>query len=281
MAVNKATTRRDLMQIKSAGANVVRLCHYPHDPSELSMRDEIGLLVFAEIPLYFWNDSADGRRNQKIRIRNAKRQIAQMIERDINHASVIFWSVSNETPEQIETVAADNASLVQYARELDPSRLCVHVSNHWRDHPSFDADDVVCVNGYPSMVWGDGKGEPAPDPKNSGETWRNRLAKLHKRYSDRPVLITEFGYCSFPGTFGHRFGEDSHALVIESEFSGLDSPFICGAIIWCWADHPWPAGRFLGGLAISPFGVLSRDRRPLLPFHAAAKVFRKRQGLEA
>ena len=81
----------------------------------------------------------------------ATRQIGRMIERDYNHPSVIIWSVSNETPEQHEDVARSNRQLLEYARVLDPSRLCVHVSNHWIDHPNFAQDDLVCVNHYPSM----------------------------------------------------------------------------------------------------------------------------------
>ena len=279
MAVDTATTRRDLVEMKEAGANTVRLCHYPHDPSELSMCDELGLLVFAEIPLYFWNDERDGLENREARCSSAARQLERMIVRDRNHPSIIFWSVSNETSEQIPEIAADNRELIRKARALDPTRLCVHVSNHWKDHPEFEEDDVVCVNGYPSMAWDNGPRARWPDPDRSGAAWREDLSRLHERYPGKPILVTEFGYCSFPGTYGHRFGEDTHALVLEEEYRGFDAPYVTGALAWCWADHPWPAGRFLGGLAMSPFGVVSRERTHLLPFHAVRALFRRRLGL--
>ena len=60
---------------------------------------------------------------------------------------------------------------------------------------------------------------------------------------------------------------------------GMDLPYMCGVTVWCWADHLWPRGEFLGGVAISPFGVVSRDRRPLAPYRTISRLFRARQGL--
>ena len=156
----------------------------------------------------------------------------------------------------------------------------MHVSNHWVDAPNFEEDDVVCVNGYPSIDWARRGHTPGRDLGPAAEWWRSHLAALHDQYPSRPILVTEFGYCSFASTYKQSFGEDEHARVIEAEFAGLQAPYVCGATIWCWADHPWPAGRFLGGLSISPFGVVSRNRRKLEPYWAARRVFRARQGME-
>ena len=279
MATDLETTRRDLEEMKDAGANFVRLCHYPHHPAELDLCDELGLLVMAEIPLYFWNDIQDGHRNNAVRTATAARQLQRLIQRDANHPSIIFWSVSNETHEEHTDVAESNRDLVRRARELDPTRLCVHVSNRWANHPNFDEDDVICVNDYPSIDWASRGHTPGIDLTVFAESWRTRLATLHRLYPSKPILVTEFGYCSFTGTSGNSFGEDEHARVLEAEFAAFTAPHVCGAVIWCWADHPWPAGLFLGGLALSPFGVVSRDRRKLKPFWTARALFRAKQGL--
>lgn len=280
MASDSATVRRDLERMKDAGANFVRLCHYPHDPAELDLCDELGMLAFCEIPLYFWNDVEEGRRTNSARVESARRQLECMIARDANHPAIIFWSVSNETHEDEPAVAEANSALIRKARALDPTRLCVHVSNHWTSHPHFDDDDVICVNGYPSIDW-PGHGMSADGAQGrAADFWRTNLAALRSKYPSKPVLVTEFGYCSFAGTHGHAFGEDMHAQVIEAEFAGMDAPYVCGAAIWCWADHPWPAGRFLGGLSISPFGVVSRERHALKPLDTARRMFRARQALD-
>ena len=204
-----------------------------------------------------------------------------MIERDYNHPSIIFWSVSNETREDEQEVRESNNELIRKARALDPTRLCVHVSNRWMSHPSFDEDDVICVNAYPSLDIKDRGHVPGSDSKDAAEFWRTELAKLHQAYPSKPILVTEFGYCSFAGTHSHAFGEDEHAKALEAEFAAMDEMNICGATVWCWADHPWPPGRFLCGLSISPYGVVGRDRRKLKPFWVARRMFRARQGLDA
>ena len=277
MATDLATVRRDLEQMKEAGANFVRLCHYPHHTADLDLCDELGLLVMDEIPLYKGDVTPEINAR---RVAAAHRQLQALIERDANHPSVIFWSVSNETCEEKPEVAASNRALIRLARELDPTRLCVHVSDHWIEHPNFAEDDVICINYYPSIDFPIRGREPGSDLAPAVEKWRTHLAALHRQYPTKPIFVTEFGYGSFAGTFGNAFGEDEHARVIESDFAALTTaPFVCGAAIWCWADHPWPAGRYLGGLALSPFGVVSRDRRPLKPFWTARTMFRAKQGL--
>ncbi len=280
MATDLDTTRQDLQWMKEAGANFVRLCHYPHHPAELDLCDQLGLLALAEIPLYFWNQADEAARTQASRAEAAARQLAKMIARDFNHPSIIVWSVSNETPEEQPGVAEANRQLIRQARTLDPSRLCVHVKNNWETQPQFDEDDLVCINTYPTMDFAAGGHNPATfDLAGAVARQRERIDALHRLYPDKPILVTEFGYGSLAGTFGHAFGEDEHARSIEAEFATFDAPFICGATIWCWADHPWPASRFCNGLAISPFGVVSRQRRRLAPYWTARAIFRARQGL--
>lgn len=282
MAVDHETTRADLEAMKEAGSNFVRLCHYPHDSAELDMCDKLGLLVFAEIPLYFWNDEDEGRKTQAARAETATRQLERMIARDFNHPSIIFWSVSNETQEKEPEIVESNDKLLRLARKLDPTRLCVHASNKWGLAPHFKEDDVICVNYYPNVGFQRRGHDPSEfDPERLADGWRISLAEIHRLYPDKPVLVTEFGYCSFAGTNGHAFGEDIHARVLEAEFAALDQPFVCGATIWCWADHAWPVGRFIGALSISPYGVLTRDRHKLKPFWKARELFRAKQKIES
>jgi hypothetical protein len=273
MAFDPQTARRDLERMKEAGANFVRLCHYPHSPVELDMCDEIGLLAMDEIPMYFWNDREEGRRTNEARTRTALSQLERMIARDLSHPAIIFWSVSNETAEEVPEVTRSNQRLVQRARQLDPSRLCVHVSISGGAKGNFDEDDVVCVNNYFSI----GMTNQAGFDKLPG-IWRRNLEGLHQRYPAKPILVTEFGAMARPGTAE----EDLYARKIEADFKAqmaLNAPYHCGSVIWCWADHPWPPGRFEGGIDTSYYGVLDRDRHPKKAFDAARQLFRAKQGL--
>jgi beta-glucuronidase len=278
-ATDLETARKDLLDMRAAGANFVRLCHYPHHPGELDLCDELGLLAMGEIPLYWWDGTAEGEDACAAKLEAARRQVSAMIRRDINHPSVIFWSVSNENKEERPEVAAGNRQLVRHAKALDPTRLAVHVSNHWRRHPNFEEDDVLCVNAYPSLDRRGLEGRIDYDLAESTRFWREHLRALHERYPGKPILISEFGYASLQGVRGSGLSEDVQAEAIEREFEGMDAPYVCGATIWCWADHPWPAATFAfcRHLSISPYGILTRERHKLQAYWTVQRIFRERQ----
>jgi beta-galactosidase/beta-glucuronidase len=291
MGTDLQTARRDLEHMKAAGANWVRLCHYPHHPGELALCDELGLLVMAEIPLWQWAGLAEGEAPCLNKLAAAKRQLAAMIEPDANHPSIILWSVGNETHEKRPEVAEGNRELIALAKRLDPTRLATHVSSFWQSFGKgdFQADDVLCVNWYPSLEhliaddpWGS-RGRSTARPKDldfafGREAWRKELADLHRRCPGRPILITEFGYPAIPGVHDSAVGEDVQASVIASEFEAFQEPYICGATIWCYAAHPWPHNIYMKHLSMSPFGVVTRGRKEMEAFHTARKLFADRRG---
>lgn len=106
-----------LGEAKALGCNMVRLAHYPHDESMTRMADSLGLLVWSEIPVYWTIDFANREVYQK-----AERQLTEMITRDRNRASIIIWSVGNETP--ISPVRTDFMhNLISAAKALDSTRM--------------------------------------------------------------------------------------------------------------------------------------------------------------
>lgn len=273
MCPDMATVSRDITAMKATGANFVRLCHYPHHPAELDLCDERGLLVMDEIPLYWWKGLAEGKATYRRKLAAAKRQLAAMIERDRNHPSIIIWSVSNETEEFRPAVRSGNAQLVKLAQRLDPTRPVTHVSSRWTQHPAFKADDIISVNAYPT--WDGYAADPSYNMADSARFWRRSLAELHARWPDKPILVTEFGYPSVEGMAGNPLGEDRQAEAIRTEFRGMGASYVCGTIIWCWADHPWPEESFIRYMTTSPFGVVTRDRRALRALACVREIFRR------
>lgn len=91
-ALSPNAERREAVKIKEAGLNFVRLAHYPQDPAFLAACDEIGLLVQAPIPgwqIFHANSSF---------VETSFHNIRDLIRRDRNHASVLFWEPNlNET----------------------------------------------------------------------------------------------------------------------------------------------------------------------------------------
>lgn len=119
--VRRAYTQKDaeqlLMQARELGCNMVRLAHYPHDEKITRLADSLGILVWSEIPVYWTIDF----KSQEV-LAKAKEQLEEMITRDHNRASVIIWSVGNETP--ISPVRTDFMhALLTKARDLDPTRM--------------------------------------------------------------------------------------------------------------------------------------------------------------
>jgi beta-glucuronidase len=272
-APDPALVERDLRHIKQLGANFVRLCHYPHHPLELVLCDRLGLLVMSEIPLYWWNGDADGDQPAEVKLGAAKRQLDEMIARDINHPSILFWSVSNETHEQRPEVNAGNAALISHVRSLDPSRLVVHVSDHWPTAPHFEQDDVICLNAYPTWSGRGWKSNQQYDFAESTRWWNEHLESLHAQYPDKPILISEFGYPALLSVFENALGEDAQVRQLEAEMAAFDKPYVCGTTLWCYADHPWPEEPFINNMTTSPFGIVTRDRRPKKAVETVRRLF--------
>lgn len=116
-AYSRDDARTLLSWAQDLNCNFVRLAHYPHNEHMVRMADEMGLLVWSEIPLYWaisWEDP--------VVVRNAENMLTQMIARDQNRASVILWSVANETRLSEERLAFLR-NLIDITREMDPTRL--------------------------------------------------------------------------------------------------------------------------------------------------------------
>ena len=106
-----------LLWVKELGCNFVRLAHYPHNEAMVRMADEMGILVWEEIPVYWtiqWENPAT--------LRNAQNQLGELIRRDHNRASLIIYSVANETPIN-EARNHFLGELVRQAHSTDPTRL--------------------------------------------------------------------------------------------------------------------------------------------------------------
>lgn len=89
-AMTNLQHRKDMESIKEMGANFVRLAHYPQDPEIYKACDELGILVWDELP---WCRGGVGNETWKT---NTKNQLKEMILQNYNHPSIIIWSLGNE-----------------------------------------------------------------------------------------------------------------------------------------------------------------------------------------
>ncbi len=128
--------RRDALILKQElKCNLVRTSHYPQSSHFLDACDEIGLLVFEEIP--GWQHIGDQGWKEV-----ACRNVSEMIQRDWNHPSIILWGVRiNESRDDHEFYTATN----RLAHELDPSRQTGGVRNFF---DSERLEDVFTMNDF-------------------------------------------------------------------------------------------------------------------------------------
>lgn len=181
--VRRAHSREDARQLlgwaKDLNANMVRLAHYPHNEQMTRLADAVGLLVWSEIPVYWTIDFGSSEVLDK-----AKTQLQEMIVRDRNRASIIIWSVGNETP--VNPVRTSfMKSLIDEARSLDRSRLIsaalevnYNGDSNRIDDPLGEFTDIVSVNEY--LGWYGGLPNDA------------RTAKWEVAY-DKPLFFSETG----------------------------------------------------------------------------------------
>jgi beta-galactosidase len=117
-------TREEMRMIREMGANFIRLAHYQQDRLVLDLCDELGLLVWEELP--WCRAGVGGDAFQK----NATDMLTHMIEQHYNHPSIVFWGLGNEDDWPGEYPSMDKEAIRSFmtrmrdlARDLDSSRL--------------------------------------------------------------------------------------------------------------------------------------------------------------
>ena len=217
--------------------NFVRLAHYPHNEVMTRMADELGLLVWSEVPVYWmvaWPNPDT--------LATARNMLAENIVRDRNRAAIAIWSVANETP----LSDARNAflrTLVSDVRRLDDSRLVSAALLVDRDpaaraptmtlaDPLAQVLDVIAINTY--------NGWYTPD----------RLADLPASVwhlpADKPLVFSEFGAdakagFSDPRAAPRKFSEEFQADYYRQTLAmARQMPTLRGLSPWILKDFRSP-----------------------------------------
>lgn len=237
-AITPAAARALLGEIKDGlHGNYVRLSHYPHSDVMTRTADELGLLVWSEVPVYWrvaWSNPAT--------LATARNMLAENIVRDRNRASIAIWSVANETPVN-DARNAFLRTLVGDVRRLDDTRLvsaALLVDRAKGDGPPVmaladplaDALDVLSLNTYNGWYSGD------------------RLADLPKTVwhvpSNKPLVFSEFGAdakAGFhdPSSGPQKFSEEFQAEYYRRTLQMADTlPSLRGMSPWILKDFRSP-----------------------------------------
>ena len=222
--------RMMLSWAKELGCNYVRLAHYTHNETMLRLADEMGLLVWSEVPVY-WTISWENEETYK----NAENQLSVSIDRDKNRASIIIWSVGNETP-VTEARNVFMGKLVDKTRSLDDTRLVAAALEVEREGYTITVDDTLgekldlaSFNQYGGWYWS----EPKELPKYAFDIKFNK-----------PVVITEFGGGALAGFHADddtMWSEEYQELIYINQLKMMDKiDGLRGITPWILVDFKSP-----------------------------------------
>ena len=225
--------RLQLNWAKELGCNFMRLAHYPHNENMVRLADEMGILLWEENPVYWtiqWDNSET--------YHKAEKQLEELIDRDKNRASVIIWSMANETP-QSDSRFNFLSKLAKKARIMDNTRL---ISAALEDHGKKGNPNVMIVEDrFASVVdilsfnqyygWYGGKVDNIKNIR-----WEVDINK--------PIIISEFGAGALQGYHGDemtRWSEEFQDLLYRETLPTLVKiPQISGITPWILSDFRSP-----------------------------------------
>lgn len=231
----RARSKGDLKMLlswaKELNCNFVRLAHYPHNEQMVRLADEMGLMVWAEVPVY-WTIAWDNPETYK----NAENQMSTLITRDKNRASVIVWSIGNETPLS-DPRYKFMSNMAAHVRSLDNTRLVAAALEVHRkgtevivDDPLGEKLDLTSFNEYGAWYWG---GTPKELSKY----------RFNIKYN-KPVVITEFGGDALAGFHGDedtRWTEEYQEALYRNQLALLNTiDGLRGMTPWILADFKSP-----------------------------------------
>ena len=234
---------------KELGCNFMRLAHYPHNERMAQLADELGLLLWEEIPVY-WNIDFDSEDTYQ----DAENQLKELIHRDYNRASVIIWSVGNEN-EDTDARLKFMGKLAECAHGLDHTRAVsaaclVNFKKNAIEDRLEQCLDIIGLNEYCGWY--------VADLKTIPELFANSKP-------EKPVIITEFGadaYAGLHGTVTDKGTEECQRFIYEKQIEVIRKiSYIKGMTPWILYDFRCPQRTSVNQRYYNTKGLISADKK--------------------
>ncbi len=245
----------DAKLIKELGANTIRLAHYQHSQDFYDACDEMGFVIWAEIPfISVMNEDPAAHQN-------CISQMKELIVQNYNHPSICFWGVSNEIliGGISDQLVENHKELNALCKKMDPTRLTTiaHVTMTPVDSPMHHITDVISYNHY--FGWYGGRME-------DNGPW---FDDFHAMHPDLCVGVSEYGCEGIityhgPNPACKDYSEEYQALYHEHMAKVLDER------PWLWSSHVWNMFDF-GCAARDEGGVAGRNNKGLMTIDRKTK----------
>jgi beta-glucuronidase len=263
---NDAQAATLLGWVKELGGNFARLAHYPHDEHMTRTADRLGILLWSEVPVY-WAVQFD----KEDVYAKSQQQLHEEIRRDRDKASVILWSIANETPNNATRTAFLTRS-AEFVHHEDPTRLVTAallvrggLKTKYIDDPLGKALDVIGFNEY--IGWYEG----TPASADATE-WKVAY--------DKPLIVSEFGGEGIAGMHGavdQRWTEEFQAEIYRHQIGMLNKiTQLRGSTAWILMDFRSPI-RNLAGMqdGYNRKGLVSDQGKKKAAFFVLQKAYKE------
>jgi beta-galactosidase len=284
--------RREMQLIKAMGANFIRLAHYQQSRIVLDLCDELGLLVWEEIP---WCRSGVVGEPFKAM---AHEKMRAMIDQHYNHPSILLWGLGNEDdwpdefPVHAELDTADQQAIRNLmtgvrdlAHSLDPNRLTsLRRCDFARDIPDI----------YSPSIWAGWYSGRYTEYQRSLEVHRTQVkhfihiewgadshAGRHEEQPDQAVELIPIGHGTAEAGLAYKPIGGSPRMSKDSDWSETyacdlfdwhlktqeQTPWLTGAAQWIFKDFTTPLRVENPVPRVNQKGVVQRDLTPKESFY--------------
>lgn len=215
-AITREMHDEDMALIKEIGANTIRLAHYQHDQYFYDLCDEVGMVVWAEIP-YISEHMPNGREN-------TISQMKELIIQNYNHPCIVCWGVSNEitiSTKDKKDMLDNHRQLNDLCHEMDKTRLttlaCYAMCGPF--NRSAHITDMVSWNLYlgwyvPGFILND--------------LW---MGFFHLCFPNRPFGYSEYGAEGMPNLHSAHPHRGDHTEEYQAKYHEY--------MLRCFKRHPW------------------------------------------
>jgi GT2 family glycosyltransferase len=244
-----AQVRKDFQLMRQAGINAILTYTVP-DLSLLDEAQEHGIRVIVNIPWMGHVCFLEGRRNRneiKKQVRDAVRSLQQ-------HPAILMHCVAKELPPHIvrwhgaRNVEKFLEELYWVAKEEDPDSLVTYTNFPTTEYLELPFVDVFTFNVYLHT-------------RNEFSAYVSRLQHLS---GERPLVLTEFGMCSF------RHTEEGQGEFIHWQLEEVFDQGLAGAVVFGWTDPFFQDGCLVDEWG---FGLVDAQRRPKPSYEVARRWF--------
>ena len=203
--------------------------HWPQDRRVLDYCDRHGILIQSEVPAWGADTFKGMEREPSATIlQNGIDQLTEMIQRDRNHPCIFAWGLCNEIGGQNPAAYEFARRLYEHAEKMDPRRLRSYASNSLQSTPAHDVAglmDFIEWNEYYGTWY---QGTP--------ETMKRNLEEIHQAFPDKPIVISEYGYCAC--TADRPEGDSRRIEILRSHDAMFQqTSYTGGLIFFCYNDY--------------------------------------------